>query len=237
MPPFRCKRFLVEQEGAAHLVGTDSFLLGGWTQVEGAQNVLDIGTGTGVLSLMMAQRLSEQSIDFQIDAVEIDSSSFHCAQKNFAQSEWKARLRAHHFPIQTFAQKYSGVFDLIITNPPYFNERILSPDATRQQARSTVALPFEDLLESVLALLAPQGRFALVLPYAAGFSFCEMATCKGLYFNRLCVVSGKMGKPAERLLAEFSRSSFFEQKEEMEVYGSNGRYSARYQELTKDFYL
>ncbi len=238
LPPFRCKKFLVEQAGAAHPVGTDSFLLGGWVGTGQAQKVLDIGTGTGILSLMMAQRLAAQGLDFQIDAVEIDPASHRCAARNFEQSPWASRLRAHEVSIQEYAQAYRGAgYDLIITNPPYFNERILAPDAQRRQARSTIALPFEDLLECVLALLAPQGRFAWVLPYSAGFDFCEIAVPKGLYFNRLCVVSGKIGKPPERLLAELSRQSFFEEKETLAVYGLQGKYSVEYQRITNEFYL
>ncbi len=238
LPPFRCKKFLVEQAGAAHPVGTDSFLLGGWASIAQSHKVLDIGTGTGILSLMMAQRLSEQGIDFQIDAVEIDSASQRCANRNFTQSPWHDCLHAHETSVQDFAQNYQGAgYDLIITNPPYFNEHILAPNAQRRQARSTVALSFDDLLDSTLTLLAPQGRFVWVLPCEAGFGFCEMATPKGLYFNRLCVVSGKTGKPPERLLAELSRQSFFKGKETLAVHGLDGKYSAAYQRISKEFYL
>lgn len=238
-PPFRCKKFLVNQQGAAHPVGTDSFLLGAWTSVHAAENVLDIGTGTGIVALMVTQRIHDQGNNSRTHAVELDAPSAEVARHNFAQSPWSDRLTVIQQPVQAFAATYQGGgYDLIVSNPPYFNETIHAPGAARRQARSTVSLSFSDLLDAVALLLSPRGRFAFILPHAAGFQCCEMAAARGLYFNRLTEVWGKAGKTApERLLAELSWSPTFEAKTTLTVYGANGQYTEEYRELTSAFYL
>jgi tRNA1Val (adenine37-N6)-methyltransferase len=238
-PPFRCKKFLVNQQGAAHPVGTDSFLLGAWASVHGAENVLDIGTGTGIVALMVTQRIFEQGRPCRTHAVELDAPSAEAARRNFAASPWNDCLTAVQQSIQAFAAAYQGGgYDLIVSNPPYFNETIHAPGAARRQARSTVSLSFSDLLDAVALLLSPRGRFAFILPHAAGFQCCEMAATRGLYFNRLTEVWGKAGKTApERLLVEMSRSTAFLEKSRLTIYGANGQYTEEYRALTAAFYL
>ncbi len=238
-PPFRCKKFHVNQRGAAHPVGTDSFLLGAWTSVHGAENVLDIGTGTGIVALMVTQRRSDAGQCGFTQAVELDAPSAEVARYNFAQSPWNDQLTVVQRSIQDFAGTYSGLgYDLIVSNPPYFNETIHAPGAARRQARSTVSLSFSDLLDAVALLLSPRGRFAFILPHVAGFQCCEMAATRGLYFNRLTEVWGKAGKAApERLLVEMSRNTAFLEKTQLTVYGANGQYTEEYQALTAAFYL
>jgi tRNA1Val (adenine37-N6)-methyltransferase len=236
-PLFRCKKFHVNQSGAAHPIGTDSILIGAWADLTDVRKVLDIGTGTGIIALMMAQRLSDQA-DYWVDAVEIDANSARCAEENFKASPWNKHLTINTLSIQEFAKSMPlSHYDLIISNPPFFNNSLLSPNLERQQARSTVTLNFEDLLNAVLTLLSPKGRFCVILPTLEGRQLYEMAACMGLYYTAITAVVGKEGKPTERLLIQLTRNPYFQKKGRLVIYGSDGKHTKDYQDLTKDFYL
>lgn len=235
LPPFRCKKFHVNQAGAAHPIGTDSILIGSWAEVAHCQSVLDIGTGTGIIALMLAQRLQEQGVVFQVDAAEIDPSSAATARGNFAQSDWAAQLHVWEGPVQELPGM--GKYDLIVSNPPFFAETILSPDQARRQARSTVTLHFSDLIETVLRLMAPNGRFCVVLPMQEGQRLYQMATPMGLYLTRCTTVFSKKGKVPERMLLQLERNPYPFKRDELLIYEGLNTYSEAYQKLTKDFYL
>lgn len=236
-PLFRCKKFHVNQSGAAHPIGTDSILIGAWADLTDVRKVLDIGTGTGIIALMMAQRLSDQ-IDYSVDAVEIDANAAQCAQENFMASPWNKHLAINTLSIQEFAQSRPlSQYDLIISNPPFFNNSLLSPNLERQQARSTVTLNFEDLLNAVSTLLSPKGRFCVILPTLEGRQLYEMAACMGLYYTAITAVIGKEGKPTERLMIQLERNPYFHKKDRLVIYGLDGKHTKDYQDLTKDFYL
>jgi tRNA1Val (adenine37-N6)-methyltransferase len=236
-PLFRCKKFHVNQSGAAHPIGTDSILIGAWADLTDVRKVLDIGTGTGIIALMMAQRLSDQA-DYSVDAVEIDANSAQCAQENFMASPWNKHLAINTLSIQEFAQSRPlSQYDLIISNPPFFNNSLLSPNLERQQARSTVTLNFEDLLKAVSTLLSPKGRFCVILPTTEGRQLYEMAACMGLYYTAITAVIGKEGKPTERLMIQLERNPYFQKKERLVIYGLDGKHTKDYLDLTKDFYL
>lgn len=236
-PLFRCKKFHVNQSGAAHPIGTDSILIGAWADLTDVRKVLDIGTGTGIIALMMAQRLSDQ-IDYSVDAVEIDANAAQCAQENFMASPWNKHLAINTLSIQEFAQSRPlSQYDLIISNPPFFNNSLLSPNLERQQARSTVTLNFEDLLNAVSTLLSPKGRFCVILPTLEGRQLYEMAACMGLYYTAITAVTGKEGKPTERLMIQLERNPYFHKKDRLVIYGLDGKHTKDYQDLTKDFYL
>lgn len=236
-PLFRCKKFHVNQSGAAHPIGTDSILIGAWADLTDVRKVLDIGTGTGIIALMMAQRLSDQA-DYSVDAVEIDANAAQCAQENFMASPWNKHLAINTLSIQEFAQSRPlSQYDLIISNPPFFNNSLLSPNLERQQARSTVTLNFEDLLNAVSTLLRPKGRFCVILPTLEGRQLYEMAACMGLYYTAITAVIGKEGKPTERLMIQLERNPYFHKKDRLVIYGLDGKHTKDYQDLTKDFYL
>lgn len=236
-PLFRCKKFHVNQSGAAHPIGTDSILIGAWADLTDVRKVLDIGTGTGIIALMMAQRLSDQA-DYSVDAVEIDANAAQCAQENFMASPWNKHLAINTLSIQEFAQSRPlSQYDLIISNPPFFNNSLLSPNLERQQARSTVTLNFEDLLNAVSTLLSPKGRFCVILPTLEGRQLYEMAACMGLYYTAITAVIGKEGKPTERLMIQLERNPYFHKKDRLVIYGLDGKHTKDYQDLTKDFYL
>ena len=230
MSGFRFKQFAVEQEDVAMKVGTDGVLLGAWASCSGAKRILDIGTGTGVIALMLAQR----NLEAEIYAVEIDETATRRARSNFDNSPWAERLQVENCAVQAFnpAEK----FDIIISNPPYFIDSLLPPDAKRSTARHTHDLTFEELDKAVCRLLADEGRFALILPTA---EFERYMSITQLHLVRRCDVHPTMGAAIKRVMAEFAKhktaSPFLENITiEQE---RRGDYTAEYRALTKDFYL
>lgn len=235
-PDFHFKRFSIAQEGVTHPVGTDAVLLGAWVDVSGARRILDIGTGTGVIALMLAQR-REAHPDTFIEAVEIHTGSALCAAQNFAVSPWAARLRVREMPVQEFAQNAEHPFDLIVSNPPFFSETTRAPDETRRLGRHTGTLPPGEMLAAVRRLLAPVGRFAVVLPVQEGLRLCELSVPNGLYWTRITEVRSRRDKPVERLLIEFEKNPYDFKRGSLLIYEDGLRYSDEYQELTEGFYL
>ncbi|MBC7774076.1 MAG: tRNA (adenosine(37)-N6)-methyltransferase TrmM [Phycisphaerae bacterium] len=260
LPAFRFKKFDVAQAGAAHPVGTDAVLLGAWADVRGITHFLDIGTGTGVVALMLAQRscsgdFSRSNAEDRIwkgVAVEIHPPSATLARENFAASPWAKRLEVWESSIQAFANIDSLTssetinmdwpikpFDLIVSNPPFFSELTTSPDKTRSLGRHTATLSPSDLLKCVSHLLAPTGKFCAILPEFEGRRLCELSVPQGLYWTRIAEVRSRPGKPIERLLLQFEKSPYIFQREEFSIYaGKTGdEYSKVFQAMTRDFYL
>ena len=230
MAAFRFKQFAVEQDGVAMKVGTDGVLLGAWVDCLGAKRVLDIGTGTGVIALMVAQRCDAQ----RVVGVDIDSSAVQCAAQNFDNSPWRGRLEALQLPVQEFGGE---TFDLIVTNPPYFVDSLLCPDSKRTTARHTTELTFEQLDDSVCRLLdRDKGRFALILPTEQMERYIAMTR---LQLVCRCDVYSVVGGAVKRVMAEFAFESHTEPKIESITIerGQRGDYCPEYVALTKDFYL
>ncbi len=231
---FQFKQFSVRQEKSAMKVNTDSILLSAWVQVEGCRSILDIGTGTGLIALMMAQR-NEKA---KIDAVEIDKISHDEAVQNFIASKWSNRLKAFHQPIQEFKEEVE--YDLIICNPPFFTGGTLSENQNRNNVRHTLKLPNNELLSVVRNQLNISGLFAVVLPYIEGLRFIEMAKKFGFCLHRKTEVISRKGMPVERLLIEFGRKKCEElETSTITIYEDQEtqQYSPAYIHLTKDFYL
>lgn len=233
LQPFRFKKFSVAQEGAAHPVGTDAVLLGAWTGVGACSRILDIGTGTGVVALMLAQRTEAAAIT----AVEIHPPSAALARQNFRNSPWADRLELVESSIQEFAGQTAARFDLIVSNPPFFSETTVSPDATRRLGRHNASLPPETLLLCAKQLLTETGRFCVVLPVQAGRRLCEIAVTNGLYCTEETEVRGRPEKPVERLLLCFERNPYPFLRTQMSIYGKGTTRSAGFQEMTAAFYL
>ncbi|MDY3979001.1 MAG: methyltransferase [Tidjanibacter sp.] len=230
---FRFKQFEIEQQVCAMKVSTDGVLLGAWTHLDGSEHrILDIGTGTGLVALMLAQR--SERWQPKVDAVEIDPQSAAEAAQNAARSPWAARVEVTTADVTCFD---AAPYDLIVSNPPYYDSSLLSPDGLRTTARHTVALTFDRLFASVGRLLADRGRFALIVPTDIFPKMVVSASAVGLFVVRETAVSTRTGMAPKRTLAEFARRAARVEKNTFSVHDEGGGYTDSYCRLTADFYL
>ena len=226
---FRFKQFEVSNVLSAQKVGTDGVLLGAWTRLRATdRRILDVGTGTGVIALIMAQRAPEALIT----AIDIDADSIREATSNFIASPWQERLLAMEAPFQ----KLPGCFDLIISNPPFFIDSLKAPDSRRSAARHTDTLSHRDLLTNAVRLLSPEGHLAVIYPVSEAETFAGEALSAGLFPERICKVSTKEGAAPKRFMMELSRERKEPLIEELSIM-SCGDYTTEYKRLTADFYL
>jgi tRNA1Val (adenine37-N6)-methyltransferase len=228
---FRFQQFAIHHDQCAFKVGTDSVLLGSWVAVGNTKKVLDIGTGSGLLSLMIAQR----NATAHILAVEPHAASATQATLNFENSKWSNRLELVQQPIQAFREHEH--FDLIISNPPYFNNSFKSTDSDKNTARHTDGLPFETLAGIVAAKVAREGRVAIILPKEEAQVFLGFSEKNLLHLIRCCEVSGGPKSNKKRWMMELSLKESPLQKSELSIRNEEGKYSHDYVELTKHFHL
>ncbi|MBL7930595.1 MAG: methyltransferase domain-containing protein [Bacteroidia bacterium] len=231
---FEFKKFKIKQDKCAMRVSTDAVLLGAWVIPNGSTHILDIGTGTGVIALMLAQK-SKASIL----AVDIDKESTEQARLNVAESPFKDMVTVIHSSFQELVKTSDLKFNLIVTNPPYFIDSLKSTNDTRTTARHTDSLSFEDLLTGVKKLLHEKGKFCLILPKNEAILFRQMAESKGLYLSKLLRVRTRAEKDSEKrhlMQFEFKESEFSESTLVIEK-DSHRNYTDEYKELTKDYYL
>lgn len=213
-------------------VGTDGVLLGAWADVAEDRSILDVGTGSGIIAIMAAQR----NATAYITALDIDADAVAQAQANILATPWHNRIACKHFDIKAFAS--DAKFDHIISNPPYFVEKTHSPNAQRSLARSAESLPFRVLVESAERLLKEGGKLSVVLPTESALLF-RYEAFERLWLSRLCSVVTVEGDAPKRTLMEFVRTSepLMPRCEELVIEQRDGSYSPKYRELTKDFYL
>jgi len=232
---FKFKQFTIEQDRCAMKIGTDGILLGAWVELRDPYFILDIGAGTGVIGLMMAQRSNAELID----AIEIDDDAYEQCVDNFENSPWNDRLFCYHASLDEFAEEMQDEekYELIISNPPFYTEDYKGNDQSRNQARFADALPFEDLVENVALLLAEEGRFAVIIPYAEEENFLELARKVSLFPNRITRVRGTKDSPLKRSLLQLSLSETTVKENELIIEISRHEYTPEYIELVKDFYL
>lgn len=231
---FRFKAFVIQQDRCAMKVGTDGVLLGAWAEVGAANRILDIGTGTGVIAIMLGQRSREA----QVDAVEIDPASARQAQENMEAAPWADRMAVFTTAIQDFTLDNRLPYDLIVSNPPFFSGGTFSEHQDRNDVRHTVKLPHGDLLVAVRRLLARSGRFCVVLPLIEGMRFEELAAEYGLFCTKVTRVKPKADKTVERLLLQFEFTDGEKQVDELVIqHAGRNEWTADYIALTKDFYL
>lgn len=230
---FKFKQFTIRQDKCAMKVGTDGVLLGAWTNTDNVSRVLDVGTGTGLIAIMLAQRSSAF-----IDAVEIDKPAYLQALENGSSSPWKDRLCFICSSFNDFIISTSRKYDLIISNPPYHNETTRSPKTGRQLARHSSNLSYSNIIESASNLLTSTGKISLILPAADESDAQNIAERNALTCTRKTHVIPSPGKEFSRSLLEFSRQAW-PLIENLILIEDKGRhlYSAEYIRLTRDFYL
>lgn len=230
---FQFKEFTVAQDRCAMKIGTDGVLLGAWVTVQNEFSILDLGTGTGVLSLMLAQR-SEAEV---IDAIEIDGPAYEQAVQNFENSPWGDRLFCYHASLQEFVEEIDDNYELIISNPPFYTDQHPSENKERTTARFEDAMPFEHLTQAAGKLLTPNGVFAVIIPYKEEQRFVALAMENKLHLNRVCRVKGNENSSIKRSLLEFSFTEKTLQEETLTIELERHVYTEAYQNLVKDFYL
>ncbi|MDR1347014.1 MAG: tRNA (adenine(22)-N(1))-methyltransferase TrmK [Prevotellaceae bacterium] len=231
---FTFKQFVIEQEKSAMKVGIDGVILGAWVDVANAVDILDVGTGTGLIAIMIAQRNSIA----HIDAVEIDRQAYEQAAENVNKCKWKERINVIHEKFQTFAQTAQKRYDLIVSNPPYFIASLQSPEMQRTVARHSVLLSQDDLISGIGNLLADTGKFAAIFPYIEANVFIAKAAVQNLFCNKKTNIKPNPDKPVKRIMLEFLRTkqNLAENTVCIET-GKRHDYTDEYKTLTKDFYL
>jgi tRNA1Val (adenine37-N6)-methyltransferase len=231
---FAFKQFVIHQDKCAMKVGTDAVLLGAWVTPDGSSRILDIGTGTGVIALMLAQKSNAE-----IHAIDFEKSAFDQAKINIEASAFKNKVSVQHQSFQDFVKNCDKKFDLVVTNPPYFVDSFKSGDNDRSHARHADYLPFAELIDGTKKVLNPKGKFCLILPKKEAEKFRELAEQKGLHLSKLLRIKTRLGKDEEKrhiMQFEFSPSEFSESTLVIEK-DERHSYTDQYKELTKDYYI
>lgn len=232
-PYFTFKQFIVCHDRSSLKVGTDAVLLGAWADVADANAILDIGTGSGVIALMLAQRSPAQ-----IDAIDIDEESTKQAQENFSKSPWPDRLRVKNISLNDFTDTARAKYDLVVSNPPYFTDSYKPSDPQRFSARHNDQLPINELAENTAKLLSPNGRFCVILPVKEAGLLTSALRTLGLFPEKELWVYSFTGKKVFRKLILFNRNETFCKRDELTIETAPGQgYSKEYIELTKAYYL
>lgn len=216
-------------------IGTDGVLLGAWTTIENnPYSILDIGTGTGIIALMLAQRSSAQ----QIDALEIDEKAYEQATDNFENSPWSDRLFCFHAGLDEFVEEPEDKYDLIVCNPPFYTEDYKTNSEQRDLARFADAMPFEELIEAAALLLSENGIFSIIIPFKEEEKFLALSKEFDLYPMKITRVKGTPTTEIKRSLLAFSRNENLEFTiDELVIETTRHNYTSEYIALTKDFYL
>jgi tRNA1Val (adenine37-N6)-methyltransferase len=235
MSTFNFKQFTVQQDRCAMKIGTDGVLLGAWCPIDNNPfSVLDIGAGTGILSLMLAQRSNAE----QIDSLEIDEEAYEQCVENFENSPWSDRLFCFHAGLDEFVDEPEDEYDIIISNPPFYSEDYKTDSSQRDLARFQDALPFEDLIEAADLLLSENGIFAVIIPYKEEERFIDLCAEVELFPVKVTRVKGSHATPIVRSLLAFKRYELSVlTADELVIEISRHEYTDDYINLTKDFYL
>ena len=234
MKPFKFKEFSIHQDQCAMKVGTDGVLLGAWASLANQpESILDIGAGTGLIALQLAQRSSAETID----AIELDDAAYEQCVANFEASPWGDRLFCYHAGFDEFVDEMDDKYDLIVSNPPFYAEDVTSGDTSRDTARQNSSLPFDELLQGVPQFLTDKGIFAVIVPFKEEQGFVELAKRVGLFPNRITRVKGNPDSDFKRSLMEFS---FFDDQTNIDtltIEKERHQYTEAYIKLTQAFYL
>lgn len=231
--PFHFKEFSVSQDKTAMKIGTDGVLLGAWAKVNQAFSILDIGTGTGVIALMMAQKSNAEIID----AIELDDSAYEQAVDNFENSDWGDRLFCYHASLLEFAEEIEDKYEVIVSNPPFYTDAYKTDNEERNKARFEDSLPFEHLIHGVTSLLEENGNFYVIIPYKEESNFISLAKKHGLFLQNCCRVKGNENAEFKRSLLQFSFKDSTANFETLTIEIERHKYTQEYINLVKDFYL
>ncbi|MCM4167614.1 tRNA1(Val) (adenine(37)-N6)-methyltransferase [Arenibacter antarcticus] len=232
--PFVFKQFKILQDRCAMKIGTDGVLLGAWTSIDHhPATIMDIGAGTGIIALMLAQRSEAETID----AIEINEAAYEQCVNNFEASLWGDRLFCYHAGLDEFVDEIEDKYDIIVSNPPFYSERVSSGSESRDMARQSASLPFGELLDGVSKLLSDTGSFSTIIPHKNEKEFLDIAANCKLFPTRITHVQGTPESEVKRSLLElqFKKSQPLMEKLTIEV--ERHRYTEDYIALTKDFYL
>jgi tRNA1Val (adenine37-N6)-methyltransferase len=232
---FQFKQFSIQQDRCAMKIGTDGVLLGAWTPIENNPiSILDVGAGTGVIALMLAQRTNAE----QIDALEIDEEAYEQSVDNFESSPWSNRLFCFHAGLDEFVEEPEDEYDLIVSNPPFYTDDYKSDNEQRDLARFADAMPFEDLIEAADLLLSENGIFAVIIPFKEEENFLTLAAAYELFPFKITRVKGTPTSETKRSLLAFTRKETIDLPiDELIIETARHIYTPEYIELTKDFYL
>lgn len=239
MSTFHFKQFSVKQENCAMKIGTDGVLLGAWAKIpEETSTILDIGAGTGLIALMLAQRTADSKWIEAIDGVEINPEAHQQCVDNFENSPWNHLLFCYHASLKEFDAEFDETYDLIISNPPFYEEDEISAQKARATARSTQALSFIALIRSAEKLLSQNGVFQVIIPSKSYTKFTQICLDHNLFLERCTWVKGTATSPIKRCLLSFSKTpkqNIIENTLILEE--KRHTYTKDYQDLIKDFYL
>ena len=231
---FKFKQFTIDQGRCAMKVGTDGVLLGAWASlIKDPDTILDIGAGTGLIALMLAQQSAAETID----ALEIEEAAYEQCVENFEASPWADRLFCYHAGFDVFVAEWEDDYDLIVCNPPFYAEDVSSGNVSRDIARQNAALPFDQLLKGVSKLLSEDGIFAIIIPFKEEAQFLILAADEGLFPQNITRVRGNHKTEIKRSLLQFGRIQTEVIIDELIIERERHKYTEKYRKLTQDFYL
>lgn len=231
-PFFTFKKFTVFHNRCAMKVGTDGVLLGAWSDIRNGWSALDVGTGSGLIALMLAQRANAM-----IDAIDIDTQAYKQATENIRNSIFNNQIKVYHIPFDSYVQSSEKKYDLVVSNPPYFSRSFKCPDSQRSMARHNDRLPINSLLTGCKQILTETGKIALILPYDTLNELEKTAEENKLFINRLTRVLPIPGASPKRILTELVLYQTSCLENELVIEESRHVYTPEYIALTKEFYL
>lgn len=232
--PFHFKQFTIHQDRCAMKVGTDGVLLGAVASLKNhPSSILDIGAGTGLIALMLAQRSSSENID----AIELDENAYEQCVENFEDSPWADRLFCYHASFQEFYGEMEERYDAVVSNPPFFSENVTSGNSARDKARQNSALPFEHLFEGLEKVLAKNGVFSMIIPISEEKLVLELARQIGLFPFEILRIKGNPNVPFKRCILQFSYTETPISEKVLIIESERHQFTQAYVNLTKDFHL
>lgn len=237
-PDFRFKQFSIWHDQCAMKVNTDGILLGAWTKLTAEKNIADIGTGTGLIALMLAQKAKQQKLASKFTAIEIDHAAAQQAKFNVCQSDWESDIEVICQDFQAFSRETETQYELLVSNPPYFSDSLQAPEQSRNLARHNHGLSFQDLLKHASEISTDYARFNLILPCNEANKLLQLARQQGWHLTHHCRVATVTGKHATRSLISLSKQDSNNCIEsELTIRNKDNSYHADFVAICKDYYL